>query len=177
LPNPDQIFAALTPAVNNDRLTLTLDAPGLTNLIARPLAVSRERANRVVSQSHLKIIGLGIKLYEDQFKAYPPDLGTMAITQDVAPEDFASPSSRTQVPKDLAHASRAEQAKWINANSDFIYLGANFDAKTPADAIVAYEKPDIHGGDGMNVLFNDFHAEWLSVADAMKRIEKQKAGK
>ena len=61
-------------------------------------------------------------------------------------------------------------ADWVNANSDFIYLGAGKKfANAGAQSVLAYEKPTNHHGEGLNVLFFDGHVEWMAV-DAFNKL-------
>ena len=46
-----------------------------------------------------------------------------------------------------------------------------------ADTIVAYEKPDAHGGQGMNMLFGDGHVEFEQMPVAVRMIQEQQAKK
>ena len=46
-------------------------------------------------------------------------------------------------------------------------------SSSPADAILIYEKPGDHGGDGINVCFGDGHVEFLLMGNAVKLIKDQ----
>jgi prepilin-type processing-associated H-X9-DG protein len=70
--------------------------------------------------------------------------------------------------------SAEEQARWINENSDYAYIGAGLAADSPntAETIIAYEYPR---GREMALLFADGHVEWHDVPDAMDQLQKQAA--
>ena len=51
--------------------------------------------------------------------------------------------------------------------STYVYLGKGMTTATVKDdTLIAYESPENHQGDGMNMLFGDGHAEWEQMAAA-----------
>ncbi len=76
LPQFDQLVALLTPTVERDRLTLTIDAAkGLSAAVTflRPALVNaREKAHRAEEMNNLKQIGLAMQLYQDVHNTFPP---------------------------------------------------------------------------------------------------------
>jgi prepilin-type processing-associated H-X9-DG protein len=45
----------------------------------------------------------------------------------------------------------------------YVYVGNGLTTSTvDGNTLVAYEPPDNHQGDGMNMLFGDGHCEWLT---------------
>lgn len=181
--NVEQFVAAVAPRLNGDRLTLNLDSDTIDNklipMLAPSIVQAQERANRIKSASNLRQIGQAAMLYlndqKDKEKKYPPDLGTMVTAEDLNPEVFISPSSGKTVPKSVLSAAPKDQAKWVNVNADYVYLGVGMEPKFSAEVILAYEKPEIHKGEGGNVLYGDGSVQWVSDIPAlMKAIEKQK---
>jgi prepilin-type processing-associated H-X9-DG protein len=63
-----------------------------------------------------------------------------------------------------------QSADWVNANSDYIYIGANLKMGADPTTVVCYEKDDNHGGDGMNLLFADGHVEFMQLEAAHQAI-------
>src|SRR5213593_1504309 len=95
----------------------------LISILLPSLNRARETANRVKCGSNMRQIGQAILLYANENRGkYPPDLGTLTKTQDVTAEVFICPSAH-----DMAQPVRAmnldDKAKWVNQNSDYIYLG------------------------------------------------------
>jgi prepilin-type processing-associated H-X9-DG protein len=78
----------------------------------------------------------------------------------MSPEVFVCPSGNTAVPGGL---NPQQQAKWVDENSDYIYLGATMKANMDSETILAYEKPNNHDNQGVNVLFNDGHVDWYPM--------------
>jgi prepilin-type processing-associated H-X9-DG protein len=68
-------------------------------------------------------------------------------------------------------------AKWINENSDYVYVGGRFGKYTNVanapQTIFAHEKFELARGDRINVLFADGHVEVLTVAATTERVEAQ----
>ncbi len=64
----------------------------------------------------------------------------------------------------------------MNEHSDYVYLGKGL-KRDQADAtrVILYEKDGAHGGEGMNILYGDSHAEWQPREVALKLIQQAKA--
>lgn len=158
----------------------------LISILLPSLNKARETANRVKCAANMKQIGLAMMLYSNENKGnYPPDLGTLFLTEDVAPNVFVCPTSKDNlaVPPSPAPGTpdyekwRNDVAAVINRDSDYVYLGKGKNATAGADVIVLHEKPNAHNGLGMNLLFGDGHVEFMRMQDALQMIENQKAGK
>lgn len=128
-------------------------------------------ANRVKCASNLRQIGQGVMLYQNDNKKYPTTLGDLFET-DLNAEVFLCPDSGKAIPADIAR-DKKKYAEWVNANSDYVYLGATMKAADPAERILAYEKLENHNGEGVNILYNDGHVEWMMQEGAKKAIEEQ----
>ncbi|MGA2497351.1 MAG: DUF3352 domain-containing protein [Tepidisphaeraceae bacterium] len=135
------------------------------------LGSAKERAERVKCASNLRQIGLAVQLYRNDKKKYPATLGDL-VGEDLPAEVFICPETGKAVPADIAH-DKKKYAEWVNANSDYVYLGATMKAADGADKILVYEKLENHNGEGVNVLFNDGHVEWMMQEGAKKAIEEQ----
>jgi len=144
----------------------------LTSVLLPALNRSREMAKRVACASNLRQIGQGILMYADNHQGnYPPDLGTLVKTGNLTAMFFVCPSANTHPPGGM---TADQSADWVNANSDYIYIGANLktgDPKVvPSTTVVCYEKDDNHGGNGMNLLFADGHVEFMQLEPAHQAI-------
>lgn len=149
----------------------------LPSVLLPSLNRARESANRVKSASNLRQIGQGMLLYaNDNQGKYPATMGEL-LAEDLALEVFISPSSRTAIPPNVRNGTPQEKAQWVNDNSDYVYLGKGLKADANAERVLAYEKPEIHNGDGLNALFGDGHVEWNPVDRAMQMIQNQQAQK
>jgi prepilin-type processing-associated H-X9-DG protein len=145
----------------------------LVSILLPSLNRARETANRVKCASNMRQIGQAMLLYSNENKGkYPPDLGTLLKTQDVIVDVFVCPSGDTSIPAEIKNGTREQQAEWVNANSDFVYLGAGKNNQSPADEPLVYEKPSDHDGDGMNMLYGDGHVEFQMMPMAVEELGK-----
>ena len=151
-----------------------------TSILLPSLNRARETANRIKCASNMRYIGQEMLLYSNEHKdQYPPDLGTLLATQDVAPEVFVCPSGSSSAPpagdflKPDGTPDGPKLKAWVDANSDYTYLGAGRTNSSPAEDILLYEKPSDHDGDGMNMLFGDGHVEFFTMPSAVAELARQ----
>jgi prepilin-type processing-associated H-X9-DG protein len=64
------------------------------------------------------------------------------------------------------------QARWVNENASYTYVGAGMNNTAGAEEVVLHEKDDNHDQDGMNLLFGDGHVEWDTLETAQQRINQ-----
>lgn len=139
---------------------------------------ARETANRVKCASNMRQIGQAMQLYANEHKGkFPNDFGEMLLTQDVTIEVFTCPSSAANIPAEVRQMQPQQQAAWVNANAHYYYLGKGKNNAIDPSRVMIYEKEANHGGDGMNMLFGDGHAEFMSMPAAKKLLAEQGVGK
>ena len=121
------------------------------------------------SASNLRTIGQKLLLYSNDFKGrMPPDLGTLYLATNVAPETFLNPRLNPAPPP--AGLTREETAAWINANADYTFRGGGRPiSRFDADDVVAYETIDGLSG-GINLLFGDGRVEFREMRWALESI-------
>jgi hypothetical protein len=144
----------------------------MASIMLPSLNRARTTANRVKSASNLRQIGMAIIMYGEQNKgAFPPDLGTLVKTEDITAGVFINPNGSTKLP-DMTGMSPDDIAKWVNDNSDYVYLGAGMKMTDPGlpQTVIAYEKSN-NKGDGKNLLFGDSHVEFQRLEQARQQIE------
>jgi prepilin-type processing-associated H-X9-DG protein len=141
----------------------------LASVLLPALSKAREQANVVKCMSNLRQIGQGLIMYASDHQGnLPPDLGTLVKTAGLTAMVFVCPSARTHPPGQMTPDQLAD---WVNANSDYIYIGANVNlSHVMAERVVCYEKDDDHGGKGMNLLFADGHVEFMPLEAAHQAI-------
>jgi prepilin-type processing-associated H-X9-DG protein len=120
---------------------------------------------------------MGTMMYSNDNKGdLPPDLGSL-LQYVQAPAAFLTPDHAQQMMAP-ANAKPDELAKWVNENSDYVYLGKDFGKLTkitnPAQTIIAYEKFEAAKNGLVSVLFADGHVEMMPVPVARQRVEQQK---
>jgi len=114
-----------------------------------------EDKNRHRSANNLKAIGMGLTLYANEMHGlYPPDLTTMAKSQEMSSDMIKSPMGNAEL------------------GYDYAYL--HFKAMThglPADLAIAYDAPDAAKSGGASVLFGDGHVQWLNATALKAALE------
>jgi hypothetical protein len=169
-------------ALASDPMTAYMSGAGPTALMVSimlpALSRARETANRVKSASQLRQIAVGCMLYANEHNgAFPPDLGTVLQTQEVGIDMFVSPLSGQEIPPEVRAMTRDQQAQWVNAHSDYVYLGKGKKNTMRADEPFAYEKLEIgqqRSRSGTNMLYGDGHIEWIPLSEAQRQIGEPK---
>lgn len=163
--------------------TLVASDPAVMALYAIPMEISvilpalnkaREQAKRVTSASNLRQIGIGAIMYANNHnQKFPPDLGTMAQEQDLAASVFKNPRVPDRSPPRPANPKLL--SRWINQNSDYVWIGAGKDVTAGPDVPLAYEKPEQNAG-AINILYADGHVEFVTMPEARQQIQKARQG-
>jgi prepilin-type processing-associated H-X9-DG protein len=106
---------------------------------------------------------------------FPDNFEQLLLTQDITSEVFCCPSSNDErvtgeTPADVA------QALSQPGHLSYVYAGKGLNASAPKDAVIAYENPDSHNKDGMNVLYADGNVEFVQRRHADHIAAEIKAG-
>jgi prepilin-type processing-associated H-X9-DG protein len=135
---------------------------------------ARETANRVKCASNQRQIAMACLLYCNEHKGQmPPDLGTLILTEEITVDSFICPSGNTVVPPEVMAGKPEGIAKWVSENADYVYLGKGKTSDMGAEQVLAYEKDEHHGTDGMNIVFGDGSVQFIPMAHARELIAKQ----
>ena len=142
------------------------------------LSRAREQANRVkCAFKHGRMIGQDIAMYANSNgNHYPEKLEdllqfdpTISHSIFVCPTDDKAPPTSTSL-------QAAQQEIASGKNCSYIYVGSDLTASASPDIVVLFEPLSDHAGQGMNVLFADFHVEWLTKAEAQSILSQQAGG-
>ena len=102
---------------------------------------------------------------------------SILASEDLSPQAFVCPSSNDMPVPTLATTQATAAGLRQPGHCSYIYLGTGLtDQMVAPDMVLAYEPLTNHGGTGMNVLFGDFHVEWLARGDAMDLLTRIKGG-
>lgn len=152
----------------------------LIALLLPSLGRQREPSNRVKCASNVRQIGQAIAIYaNDHGGQFPPDLQTVLENEDVTASVFTCPSSN-DTPAPTAATTQATAAGLLQpGHLSYLYLGKGLtDQSAGVDTVILYEPLANHASAGMNVLFGDFHVEWLPAAEAgiiLKQVAAKRA--
>ena len=139
-------------------------------IISVAIAMARERSNRAACSNALMSLGQAILLYCNENRgSYPPNWGTLATTEDVTMNIFIYPDSVDGIP---ANMSDSQRQQWIDANGKFIYIGDGLPFGSDSKVVLAYEKPGIRRGGGINILFQDGHVAFFDGPESAKIVKQ-----
>jgi len=159
-----------------DPLTMvSVGVPSLAISVLLPsLYRARETANRVKCASNLRQIAMACMLYQKEHNGrMPPDLGTLILTEEITLDAFICPSGDTSIPQSVMAGKPEGMAAWVTQNADYVYLGRGKVGAMKAGDVLAYDKDEHHGKDGMNMVFGDGRVRFVSMAKARELIAKQ----
>jgi hypothetical protein len=145
--------------------------------LASTHARARTVANHVKSARNLRQIGMGIVMYSNDHRGQiPQTLGQLWEEHYIEKTaTFFRPDTQQSVPIELKN-DRPAMAKWIDAQSDYVYLPlAEETESSNPKAIAAYERFD-PGSDGVNAMCADGSVYWLTIAELEQRLH-QNSGK
>lgn len=129
----------------------------LVSILLPSLSRARELSKRLVSQQNLKEIGLACRRYATENEGkYPPDLQTLVKEELLAEESLRSP-------------------KHEPGRDCYVYI-PGFGVNESRPKIIAHERLDMNGGEGVNVLYSDGHAEFLRSPQFDRSMEQQRPG-
>ncbi|MFI5378677.1 MAG: malectin domain-containing carbohydrate-binding protein [Tepidisphaerales bacterium] len=130
-------------------------------------------AKVVQSMLHLLNIGQAMSLYWNDHRWYPPDFGTLYSTTNLTLETFINPRGSTPLPS--GNLTAEQKVAWVNASTDYIYVGAGKGANTArSDDVLAYENPS-GMATGIGILFADGHVEFREMRWALETLARAKA--
>jgi hypothetical protein len=137
-----------------------LVAAGVIALIAAILLPSihrmRETTGRQRCPSNLRQIGTAMLIYSMHNNGmYPPSLAILAKSEGLTPEVFVCPDG------DAVEVSSLASFTDSPADCSYLYLGDGLDNKADADVILAVERSEDHGDEGVNILCGDGHVDWM----------------
>jgi prepilin-type processing-associated H-X9-DG protein len=168
--------------LGGEQALIATAAPVLAAVAVPGIANARQQAMMMQDMSNLRQIGMGAHMYANEHAgALPPDLGSMLPYVPV-PQAFLSPDKARMTPAPPAGGKPEDVAKWVNENSDYVYLGKALgkivQIQNTAETVLAHEKFETAKVGMINVLYADGHVERTPVQFIRERVEAQgkKAG-
>ena len=152
--------------------------PGVLGTTMPAMGQAREAATRIESASNLRQIGQMMRMHAiDDIRGakYPDDLSDLYLTGDLSPEVFVSPRTGTML-TDYSTMTREQQAEWVAANSNYVYLGGGLTDSTGSQTMIAFESPFATNFDeGVNVLFGDGSVRFIDLFELEQLWEEHMA--
>ncbi|MCI0651092.1 MAG: hypothetical protein L0Z55_04335, partial [Planctomycetes bacterium] len=137
---------------------------------------AHRRTESVATVNNLAVIGQMLASHAiERAGRYPGSLGELVETQQgLDPFLFVVPGSGTRTPPAQAHASAKELARWIDENSDYVYLAGGFDSNAPPAVILLHERFELAQAGRVNVLHADLRIKSLTVDEVRQLIGDQR---
>lgn len=127
----------------------------------------------VASQSNLRQIAAGMRWYANEHRGVFPGRPGPLLYSDprLGTATFVNPRTGDTPPADGGWTLE-QKIEWINARTDYVYLGAGLHPHAGAYDLMAYESPAGMAG-GINLLFGDGRAEFRESRWAAETIAAQ----
>lgn len=130
---------------------------------------------KIKSTANLRQIGQSLRLYADEFDAYPPSFDELLMTQDITASCFVNPGwpdtrARGPTTRQVIANLRA------GGHLSYVYCGAALAPSAPAGAILAFEATSELSDGGRNFLYADGHVTYQDAETANHAINELAAG-
>ena len=147
----------------------------LISVLLPSLNRSSHHPAHIKCSSNLRSIGQAVQMYANENRGlFPPDFGTLLITQDLTSEVFVCYSTN-DVRADGPTMQAVAEKLSAGGHLSYVYTGKGMTLNSPANAVLAYEPLSNHG-DGMNVLFADGRVNWIDPVRGRKLLAELDAG-
>lgn len=115
----------------------------LVSILLPALSSAREQSKRLVCSAHLRGIGQAMYIYAqgEPDGAFPDDVGKLVAAGLTTTGQFNCPSD-------------------VSGRGSYYYV-PGYGTDSYPNQIIMYEDPRVHGGEGINVLYQDGHVAWL----------------
>ena len=112
----------------------------------------------------------------DHNNVFPDSLKTVLANEDIGSDVFVCPSSN-DTPAVGPTTQATANALTSGGHLSYIYVGKGLTSFTVTpDMVLLYEPTSNHLGNGMNVMFGDFHVEWMTGTDVASILRQAKTG-
>lgn len=132
-----------------------MQVPLLVSILLPSLSRARDISKRTVSMANLKGIGTVCHIYAmDHDGEFPPDLESLVQDGSVMREQLNAPNDK-------------------RGRVSYVYLAGQTRDSDPRN-VLAHEKREVNGGEGVNVLFADGHVEFLRMPEFERVLAETK---
>jgi prepilin-type processing-associated H-X9-DG protein len=147
-------------------ITLVAMVTFLMSVVPCSCGNATETAKRSVCSANLGGIGKALTMYADEHHGrFPQDTDVLVSRHMAIPDQFMCPSN-LQADDDYAAARSYLSGQPISPRLHqvlcccYVYIPGQ-DERCEAQNVLMYEKGECHNGKGSNVLFGDYHVEWV----------------
>jgi prepilin-type processing-associated H-X9-DG protein len=135
---------------------------------------SHKGVQRMKCANNIKNLGAALADYQNKNEGrYPDDLATLIIKSGMSPGILICAASDDWPAQGNDPSTLAESINFPG-HCSFLYFGKGLTSLAPNDTIILAEPLKNHG-DGINVMYADFHVEWIPKEKAEPLLEKLKA--
>lgn len=148
----------------------------LIAILVPSLERARTIANRSVSASNMTGTYQALYIYSVTNRdKFPEKLGVLIKDGSISPNTLIAPADQKPLPPMPQYSDDIDTINaWVDANTSYVYVHPEAGANAPYDAIIMYERLDLNGGEGINILYGDGHVSFQNMPAA--RLELQSAG-
>lgn len=139
--------------------TSTLASATAISVLLPSLSRARDLSKRTVCAANLRGIGQAMYIHAQDDGKFPPDFKTMLDEQNITRKQLICPST-THMPSDPL-------------DSCYVIVPGQSTYDNPSNVLV-YERPENHDGEGVNVLFQDGHVQFLKMREFRRRLDETK---
>lgn len=154
-------------------LLLILGVGGL--LAYRMCGAVLDRVKVEECASNLKNIAASLVDYTNAHEGQYPDQIEQILDKDLAGEIFVCVATHETPGRGTREQKQAEIA--AGRHYSYIYVGSGLKTDCASNVVLMYEPLTNHHGRGMNVLFADYHIEFLDAKSAEAMLNSRVPGK
>ncbi len=138
------------------------------------IRAERQGVNALKCPWHLSQIGLALTLYSQSHDArLPPTLETLVTATLLSPESLVCDHTADTPARGQGPALADDLAR--PGHDSYIYLAADRKLEEfGPDDILAYDRPENHNNEGVNILAADGHAEWIPLPALHEALTRRK---
>lgn len=149
-----------SPAVSVNAATVATAVSVLLPSLSR----ARELSKRTVCAANMRGMGQGLYIHAmDHDSRFPKKLGELIEANLLTPRQFTCPST-TAVPHE--HPTEKQLTEC------YVYIPGQTTESNPTNVVI-YERFDNHQKEGVNVLFQDGHVEFIKDIERVKKLIKE----
>jgi prepilin-type processing-associated H-X9-DG protein len=127
--------------------------------------------------SNLRRIGQALVIHANEHGGvFPATLDAVFGEEYLTPDVFVCPVAG-DTPAVGSTPAQVRAQFTAGGHISYVYVGAGLTTANGSDYVVAYDRPQNHGGDGANVLLADGHVDWFAMPAFQRVLDEVAAGR